>query len=270
MNGSLPPLPAITDQDLILSVYSAGDDYLLDPSEVEGITGPKRLAQLGKRVMDQAVAFHYFRKTNPVLSAQDIDHQREVNAPNYAALLQQYGLRSKIRYSQGYVETPESAQQFFERYLAAAFLSHGMGVIQEWVSQTIDPGSEIPHQPMGEVQSNLSTGFGHMQRPMPPAGLPPSQPPPPSYSYYSSGATPSQPVAPPNVQVLAQLNMTAQKHHLSVTYPARMEGLSHSPTWHVQCCLNGEVRGQGSGQNQKQAKEMAARQAWVNMGWDRV
>lgn len=73
MNGSLPPLPAITDQDLILSVYSACDDYLLDPSEVEGITGPKRLAQLGKRVMDQAVAFHYFRKTNPVLSAQDID-----------------------------------------------------------------------------------------------------------------------------------------------------------------------------------------------------
>jgi len=33
--------------------------------------------------------------------------------------------------------------------------------------------------------------------------------------------------------------------------------------------VNGEVRGQGSGQNQKQAKEMAARQAWVNMGWDR-
>lgn len=130
----------------------------------------------------------------------------------------------------------QSAQQFFERYLAAAFLSHGMGVIQAWVSQIIDPGSEIPHQPTGEVQSNLSTGFGHMQRPMPPAGFPPSQHSPPSYSYYSSGAPPSQPVAPPNVQVLAQLNMTAQKHHLSVTYPARMEGLSHSPTWHVQCC----------------------------------
>jgi len=33
--------------------------------------------------------------------------------------------------------------------------------------------------------------------------------------------------------------------------------------------VNGVVRGQGSGQNQKQAKEMAARQAWVNMEWDR-
>jgi len=33
--------------------------------------------------------------------------------------------------------------------------------------------------------------------------------------------------------------------------------------------VNGEVHGQGSGQNQKQAKEMAARQAWVSMGWDR-
>jgi len=33
--------------------------------------------------------------------------------------------------------------------------------------------------------------------------------------------------------------------------------------------VNGEIHGQGSGQNQKQAKEIAARQAWVNMGWDR-
>ena len=31
--------------------------------------------------------------------------------------------------------------------------------------------------------------------------------------------------------------------------------------------MNGELRGEGTGKNQKQAKEAAARQAWSAMGW---
>jgi len=31
--------------------------------------------------------------------------------------------------------------------------------------------------------------------------------------------------------------------------------------------VNGEPRGEGTGKNQKQAKEAAARQAWSSMGW---
>jgi len=84
MSGSLPLLPNITDPDMVLSVYSADDDYVLDPSESEDIKGPKRLAQLGKRIVDQAIAFHYFNKTNPVLSARDIDVRRSptLSTPN--------------------------------------------------------------------------------------------------------------------------------------------------------------------------------------------
>lgn len=100
----------------------------------------------------------------------------------------------------------------------------------------------------------------------------------------------SAPPPPPvpssnNFQILAQFNMTAHQRGYTVTYPARSEGPHHTPTWHVQCCrelyhpdviivfpsfialVNGEVRGEGVGKNQKQAKELAARQAWLAMGW---
>ena len=132
----------------------------------------------------------------------------------------------------------QGAREFFERYLAASFLLHGMDTVQEWVSQTIDPGSETPHQPTVKVRSSPSTGFGHAQQPMPPPGAPPVQPPPPSY--YSPGHARTPPLQPSsassNVQILSQFNMTAQKNHYTVTYPARSEGPSHSPTWYVECC----------------------------------
>jgi dsRNA-specific ribonuclease len=31
--------------------------------------------------------------------------------------------------------------------------------------------------------------------------------------------------------------------------------------------VDGQIKGEGTGQNQKQAKELAARQAWMAMGW---
>jgi len=107
-----------------------------------------------------------------------------------------------------------------------------MDTVQEWVSQTLDPGSETPHQPTVNVRTSSSTRFGHAQQPMPPPGVPP---PPSYYSPGHAGAPPPQPSSS-NVQILSQFNMTAQKNHYSVTYPARSEGPSHSPTWHVECC----------------------------------
>lgn len=275
MNG-YPPLPEITNPDMVLAVFA--HESLGPLGDDTEFSGSKRLAQLGKRVVDQAITFHYFMK-EPFLSADDIEEQRRVNAPNYVELLHSYGLKGKIRCSPEYsafIDTQEGALDFFEKYMGAVFLLHGMSTIQEWVSQIVEPGSQTPLVPSNQpnaqpnLGSNLPPGFGNMQQQHPPPP-PPNQPPPPPPSYYSQGhtAAPPPPAAPiqSNFQILAQFNMTAHQRGYLVTYPARSEGPHHTPIWHVQCCLNGEVRGEGSGKNQKQAKEMAARQAWNSMGW---
>lgn len=273
MDTSLPPLPEITDQDLVLSVFVYHED-MLGSSETEQFNEAGRLAQLGKRVIDQAITFHYFKKRNPVLSAEQIDSVRDVNTPDYPILLVQYGLKNKIRcpaQDAAYIDTQEGAFYFFCKYMGAAFLLHGMASIQEWVSQVIDPGSEAPLIPVGQPQNRPPARLHSVgQQPPPPPTAPPPQPPPPP-SYFSSGQQPFPlPPTQTNHQVLAQFNMTAHQRGYSVTYPARSEGAHHNPTWHVKCCLNGEPRGEGTGKNQKQAKEAAARQAWSSMGWGQV
>ncbi|KAJ3563586.1 hypothetical protein NP233_g8845 [Leucocoprinus birnbaumii] len=293
MNG-LPILPAITDQDLVLAVFA---QEILGPSNDSEYGEPRRLAQLGKRVLDQAITYHYFKKTDPTLSADDIDvrngflatyaelsaetfqNQRLLNAPNYVDLLHHYNLRNKIRGDPEYLaslDRQEGAQSFFEKYMGAVFLLHGLSTIQEWVSQCIEPGCQTPLVP-GQSNTHshhtrsMSGSFGQTQPQPPPP--PPGQPPPPPPSYYSGTPPPppQQPIPPvpiqTNFQILAQFNMTAHQRGYTVTYPARSEGPHHTPVWHVDCCLNGDVRGMGSGKNQKQAKEMAARQAWIAMGW---
>lgn len=72
MDVPLPPLPEITDQDLVLSVFVYHEE-MLGSSEDEQYNEAGRLAQLGRRVIDQAITFHYFKKRNPVLSAEQID-----------------------------------------------------------------------------------------------------------------------------------------------------------------------------------------------------
>jgi dsRNA-specific ribonuclease len=64
-----PPLPSLTDQDLVLAVFTHES---LNGMANEEYGESKRLAQLGERVFEQAMAFHYFKK-EPVLSAEAIE-----------------------------------------------------------------------------------------------------------------------------------------------------------------------------------------------------
>ncbi|KAF9454154.1 hypothetical protein P691DRAFT_789637 [Macrolepiota fuliginosa MF-IS2] len=275
----LPPLPPITDQDLVLAVYS--HESLL--TEHDNFGDPKSLASLGSYVLEQALSFHYLMK-QPALSAQEIENQTHANYPNFLHLLHSYGLRKKILCYPEYsatIDTEEGATTIFHKYIGASFLQNGIGTVQEWVSRLVDPGSPVPNIPTGSHRLHQLGGFQRFQRqPPPPPAQPPPPPPPPSYSY-SQGSIhiPPPPQSMPSnnsFQILAQFNMTAHQRGFAVTYPARSEGPHHTPTWHVQCCpvflsfsgpVNGEPRGEGVGKNQKQAKELAARQAWIAMGW---
>ncbi|KAJ7786465.1 hypothetical protein B0H16DRAFT_1490565 [Mycena metata] len=97
---------------------------------------------------------------------------------------------------------------------------------------------------INHVQASYGSPPPSMGMPPPPLGAPP--PPPPS----NSGS--------PTI-TLSLVNQTAMQKGVSVTYPAQnMGGPSHAPIW---------KRGEGTGKNQKLAKEEAGRQAYRTMGW---
>ncbi|KAF9450460.1 hypothetical protein P691DRAFT_773882 [Macrolepiota fuliginosa MF-IS2] len=252
----LPPLPPITDQDSLLAVFSHEvlSPVAGDPAHPKH---PRRLEYLGSRTFEQALAFHYFMK-DPTMSVDDIEVQIQTSPPQFVDLLHAYGCRSRIICPPELriiYDTELEAGKFFYRYIGASFLENGAAAIQEWVSQTVDYGIPTPRLPTGRSY------------PHPPSSLPPVQPPPPSYSSGSTSAQQTSPTSDIKLKILAQFNLVAQQKHYTVTYPARQEGPPHNPIWYVQCCLNGDVRGEGVGQNQKQAKELAAREAWTAMGW---
>ncbi|KAF7784115.1 hypothetical protein Agabi119p4_280 [Agaricus bisporus var. burnettii] len=263
MSG-FPPLPPINDMDMVLAVFT--HESLLAPAQ-DDFREPRRLVHLGERVLEQAITYHYFMK-KPVMPADEIEEQLQHPPFDFHRLLYEYGLKEKIRYAPGqFFDSPEEAKQFFSKYIGAAFLQNGIGSIQEWVSQTLDPGCITPSLPTGNTSRAPQPSNSNFSAAPPPPNIPPpSQPPPPSGFYQQAQSPPSMTNAR-GFQILAQFNMTAHQRGYTVTYPARSEGPHHTPTWHVQCCLDNQVKGEGSGQNQKQAKELAARQAWMAMGW---
>jgi hypothetical protein len=62
-------LPPITDMDTVLAVFM--HESLPSPPN-ENIGDPKRLVHLGERVLEQAVAYHYFMK-RPILPAEEVE-----------------------------------------------------------------------------------------------------------------------------------------------------------------------------------------------------
>ncbi|KAG6814140.1 hypothetical protein H0H92_002135 [Tricholoma furcatifolium] len=276
----LPPLPKIEgDIDLLLDVYThrslrfggaLNDDY--------GDTD--RLAELGHRVLDLAVTFHYFSK-RPMLSAEDItDHCRKaLSDEKLDYWLNSYNLRSKLRFAPGEqdkIGSPEEIRRFFDTYVGALHIRNGNSTIQDWVSRLIDPEADhnsSSHWPP-PIPVNNAPPTQSVWNPPPPPPLQPSIPPPPLPSGVppmSIGVSSFQPVGPTKIGgppvSLAQVHQTAAQLGVSVTYSAEQSGPPHLPTWTVKCFMSGIERGSGSGKSQKIAKEEAARQAWVRMNW---
>lgn len=111
-NLGQPPLPHINDTDLVLAVFT--HESLQSEANDEHFGDPKRLAYLGRKVLDQAISYHYFMK-KPTMSLDEIEvrsrnyHITRIspsvipsqvqigyNYPNFVQLLHDYGLRNKI------------------------------------------------------------------------------------------------------------------------------------------------------------------------------
>ncbi|KAG6817954.1 hypothetical protein H0H87_012422 [Tephrocybe sp. NHM501043] len=265
----LPPLPKIDgDTDIILDVYTHRS---LRPNLVmnDDYGDTDRLAEFGDRILRLAVTYHYFSK-RPMLQANEIRERSESALSNerLQGWLESYGLISKLRWAPGtdVVNSPD-VRPSITTHSGAILISHQRK--SNWISQLIDPaekGIPPPHQwapeasciPPPQPAWNLAA-----QPPQPPQPSQPSSPPPPLPSeYLTTISAPSS-----NLVTLALVNQTAVQRGVTLEYSAGHVGPPHQPTWTVRCLVNGAEQGRGVGKSQKLAKEEAARQAWVRMGW---
>jgi hypothetical protein len=168
----------------------------------------------------------------------------------------------------------------------------------------MDPNTDPPVLP----GSNAAQGIEHhaqapwpsqqsMVSSPPPPNLPPPPAPPPPATDVASSVTMSSaqsaqssvystpPASASGIAFLPLLNQTATQRRISVEYPATFAGPSHAGEWEVKCigelctgdidsvlirsCSVGNVeRGHARGPSKQLAKEEAARQAYLKMGWD--
>ncbi|KLO20751.1 hypothetical protein SCHPADRAFT_934565 [Schizopora paradoxa] len=138
--------------------------------------------------------------------------------------------------------------------------------------------SEVLGTPAPESYSNNGV------IPTPPNTTPPPMPAPiyaPGQGVYSSPAVnyytlqPSLatygPVLPSSqlkeVHYLPKFNEKCSQQKLPFEYTAENHGSPHDPRWIVKCMVKGVHKGTGQGSSKQVAKEAAAKQAFLNMGW---
>ncbi|KAL1699512.1 hypothetical protein EV121DRAFT_296094 [Schizophyllum commune] len=273
--AGLPPLPKIEgDLEILMDVFTHDslkeDDELTHMNDDYGNTA--RLREIGDRVLDLAVTFHYYSdRQDGVLDAKEIVERRREALSNDKInhWMDAYELKGKIKAAPSERQAARSSPQlndFFKKYVGAIYIRQGMGVIQTWISRLLNPDAEpvLPPESRGTPQPQRQDSLlqdRSMASPPPPPGAPPPMP---------TGAPPGSPHPTHtggNGITLSLMNQTAMQKGFAVNYEASQTGPPHAPTWSVRCLLNGTVYGTGTGLSQKKAKELAAQEAWERVGW---
>jgi len=175
---------------------------------------------------------------------------------------------------------------YFHTYVGALYVDKkSLKAIQDWISKLIDPTAEPPVtiEQFGQDGIGITSYRNSYPSPQSQTYSSPSSSgifsSPPASSSYSvptppAGPPPPLPSSPPrplagtiNLISLSLVNQTAVQKNFSINYVASQEGPPHQPTWTVRCLINNVERGIGVGKSQKNAKEEAARRAWLAMGW---
>lgn len=293
--STLPPLPKIDgDVDLMLDVYTHSSLRSPGVSMNENYGDTQRLEDLGAKVFDLAVTVHLYNE-RPVMNSAEEMRSKRIQFTSFATIdswLDSYGLKKKLRIApseiNAIVTDPVEMTKYFHIYVGAAYICNGQDIVQNWISRLIDPNADVSmtsappradvyvHPPRYQSPAYSQPQYAQPQYSQPQYGHANTYSTPPRQPYFS----PSQPSSPPpplpsnpmpsvgiSLVNLALVNQTAAQKGIHVSYPAEQVGPSHQPTWTVRCCMNGEEKGIGVGKSQKIAKEDAAKQAWVAMGW---
>uniref|UniRef100_A0A0W0FAU2 DRBM domain-containing protein n=1 Tax=Moniliophthora roreri TaxID=221103 RepID=A0A0W0FAU2_MONRR len=252
---TLPPL-LNDNEDLTLALFT--HDSVLRQHNPE-IGDVRRFQIIGRQVMEFIVTDHYFTSrptlTHDALQREQLqgEKNRALDMDSYKYWFEQYRLRNKFVATPGITpfQDDEEIRDYFHRIIGATYYCNGIEVTKAWIIALIDPNYQSLEPPSYATSPAQSTAF------LPPQ---PSSPPPPTPSSAStSGLLP--------LPMLSLVNQLAAQLRMDIRYDGESTGPPHQPTWTVKCMIQNIERGQGIGRSQKAAKEEAARQAWVNMGW---
>ncbi|KAJ7293718.1 hypothetical protein C8J57DRAFT_35811 [Mycena rebaudengoi] len=239
-NSTVAPLPSIQGPiDIILDIYSPQSTNRGPVNQEYGDID--RLVQLGSKALDMISAAYLFYK-RPMLTADEIvDAEKDlVSDEKLQYWLSEYNIKSNFRGDPDILNSPTEMRKFFHAYIGAVYIRNGFAQVEAWISALIDPdatlSSHVAPQPLTA--------------------------PPPLPTNQAAGPPPNS-----SLVTLALVNQVASQKGIPVTYPAQQTGPPHAPTWTVSCCMSGVEKGRASGKSQKIAKEEAARQAFIAVGW---
>ncbi|TFK67463.1 hypothetical protein BDN72DRAFT_913976 [Pluteus cervinus] len=287
----LPPLPRIAgNRDILLDVHTHSSLRNTGLQNVDYGDG-ERLRILGEQIFSSVVTMHYFSQ-KPLLSHSEIVlklrdafcDQKVLEMSDSYDIARLLMVPAGSRPVGGDIE---ELRYYWYRFIGALYIRNGLDAVQSWVSKVIDPpftrsgpSSPSPSGPdfMDESDDEYAGQYAGPPPPQTLLGPPPRQYDPrrpfftPAPDPNNSGnvllyrASQTQPV--PSFNLVALLNERAQKAYGYLPdYLADHEGSAHAGQWTVRCLLGGFERGRGIGLNQKLAKNNAARQALINLGW---
>ncbi|TRM66039.1 hypothetical protein BD626DRAFT_486582 [Schizophyllum amplum] len=278
--AGLPPLPKIEgDLDCLLDVFT--HDSLRDEGEMGQMNNDygntARLREVGERVLELAVTFHYYNDSQDgMLTAEEIVMRRQEALSNDKInhWMDAYELKAKIKAAPSERAAARSSPElnnFFKKYVGAIYVRQGMDVVQTWISRLLNPDIE-PILAPGRHTSPPQQQHQHYQQQQDVTMAPPPPPPttaPPPMPAGAPPGTPAPMIPGGNGVTLSLMNQTAMQKGFAVNYDASQTGPPHAPTWSVRCILNGNEYGTGTGTSQKKAKELAAKEAFERLGWAR-
>ncbi|KAF8641655.1 hypothetical protein AX16_009881 [Volvariella volvacea WC 439] len=285
---SIPSLPMLQSPDIILTVFT--HKSLQSPGPSANFDANQGLAALGESVLDTVVTKILFSR-RPMLSGDQIveSRKRVLSDSNFLKWVKLYKLKNRLRCTPDVLHTPEEARTLFCAYVGgiiAESISH-LELVQSWMDALIrderltdnpfrpapPPSATTPptHKKVkSEELSPVPLFFG--RQPLPPEGgsgqreeRPPTRQRPPHRAMPSTPNLLSS--LRPDAPFLPLFNELATKRGAHVEYPSTSSGPLHAPIWTVQCVVNGIVKGTGEGHNKSMAKEMAAREAYIALGW---
>ncbi|KAF8634410.1 hypothetical protein AX15_000861 [Amanita polypyramis BW_CC] len=265
----LPPLPKITGE-IILQVFTHRSLQRSHGGTLEDNSDNRRLAVLGKTVLEVVVTHSLF-KQKPPLAAADMRRRKEriLSDENFEDWVSFYGLRTKVRCHPkefSSLSMPGETRMLFYSYVGGVYAESGMDIVGRWAVELIEhcnerPAKKIKSEYMSPPRQETHIFFA-------------SQPPPSPQREAAIQSTKApiyvpNPLAPaqPNLPFLPLFNQTASQRGCKVDYPAEFSGPSHAGRWTVRCVVNGIPKGIGTGASKQLAKEDAARKAYYAMGW---
>ncbi|TEB38855.1 hypothetical protein FA13DRAFT_413009 [Coprinellus micaceus] len=278
--SNYPELPRLVGDDVgdvSLAIFSHRTTSPIDAPQYPGFGNGDRLAELGAQVLQCAVTKYFFRHP-AMFSAEHIRERvgRIMQGPKVHEWLDLYGLKTRLTFGpelnrDEMLGNDHEMSKYFCTYVGAIFYCNGPVAVEEWVRQLLNAS-------LDGVKVEAEDTMPGQEGPSPPIYTPPPIPsgyPGPSAgnsNEIDTGATSI--TLPPDVMLItrakvheAAMQATPKVH---ISYAETSEGPSHTPVWTVRCLVNDVEQGRATAKSKNEGKDMAARHAYVAMGWHRT